>query len=143
MSIRMAPELTDKHITVPPFSTMQVNMATQTLSQSVVAGINTLCTLKCLSDDASATAEFIETFDQMFIVFNSASFKSSHKHKNENSGHIPFLNNCLRFLSKLKTVENTVVPCCVGWQISIKSLLATWEDLHENGFNFFLTNRLN
>ena len=71
--------------------------------------------------------------------------RSSYNHKNalgENSGHIPFLNNCLRFLSKWKTVENTVVACLVGWQISIKSLLAIWEDLHDNGFKYFLTNRL-
>ena len=32
MSIRMAPKLTDKYITVTPFSTMQVNLAAQTLS---------------------------------------------------------------------------------------------------------------
>ena len=32
MSIRMAPKLTDKHIIVPPFSTMKVSLAAQTLS---------------------------------------------------------------------------------------------------------------
>ena len=80
MSIRMAPKLTDKHITVPPFSTMWVNLAAPTLNHSVAAGINTLYVLKCLLDDASATEEFIETFDQFFKAFNSASFKSSHKH---------------------------------------------------------------
>ena len=50
MSIRMAPNLTDKHITVPPFFTMWVNLAA-------------LYALECLPDDASGTAEFIETFD--------------------------------------------------------------------------------
>ena len=92
MSIGMVPKLTDKHITVPHFSTMQVNLAAQTLlSHSVAAGINTLCALKCLPDDASTTAEFIDTFDQLSNAFNSASFKNSHNHKNalsENSGHI-------------------------------------------------------
>ena len=91
MSIRMAPKLTNKHITFPPFSTICVKLAAQTLSHSVAAGINTLCALKCLPVDANAAAEFIETFDQLFNAFNSASFKSSHKHKNalsENSGHI-------------------------------------------------------
>ena len=123
MPIRITPKLKDKHITVPPFSTMQVNLAAQTLSHSVVAGINTLCALKCLTDDASATAEFIETFNQLFNAFNSARFKTSHKHKNalsENIEYISYLNICLGFLSKLKTVENTVVPCLVGWQISMK-----------------------
>lgn len=72
---------------------------------------------------------------------------SSHKYKgalSETSGHIQFLESCLRYLSKLKTAENHVVPCIVGWQISIRSLLNLWKDLHDNsGFKFLLTNRLN
>ena len=112
MSIRMAPKLTDKHITVLPFSTMQVNLAAKTLGHSVAAGINTLCTLKCLPDDASATAEFTETCDQLFNAFNSASFKSSHKHKNalsEISGHIPFLKKLPEVSIK---AENSRKYCC-------------------------------
>ena len=66
MSIRMAPKLTDRHIILPPFSAMHVNLVAQTLSHSVATGINTLCTLNYLPDDASVTAEFIETFDQLF-----------------------------------------------------------------------------
>ena len=114
-------------IILPPFSAMCVNLAAQTLSHSVAAGINTLCTLNSLPDDATVTAEFMETFDQLFNTFNSASHKSSHKYKyafRDNSGHIPFLNSCLWFLSKVKIMENTIVPCLIGWQISIKSLLA-------------------
>ena len=68
MSIRMAPKLKDKHIILPPFSAMRVNLAAQVLSHSVAAGINTLCALKHLPDEASATAEFIETFDQLLML---------------------------------------------------------------------------
>ena len=71
MSIRMTPKLTDKYLTLPPFAAMRVNLATQILSHSVAAGIDTLCSLGNLPDEASATAEFIETFDQLFNVFNS------------------------------------------------------------------------
>ena len=146
MHIRMAPKLTDKHITLPPFSAMHVNLAAQTLSHSVAAGINTLCALNYLPNDASVTAEFIETFDQLFNAFNSDGLKSSHKYKyalRDNSGHIPFLNTCVRFLSKVKTMEKGIVPCLIGWQISIKSLLALWKNLQRKGFKYFLTNRLN
>ena len=99
MSIRMAPKLKDKHIILPPFSATRVNLAAQVLSHSVAAGINTLCALKHLPDEASAAAEFIETFDQLFNAFNSARLNSSHKYKNalsESSGHFPFLISCLR-----------------------------------------------
>ena len=74
MSIRMALKLTDRHIMVPSFTAMRVNLAAQILSHSVTAGINTLCALKYLPDEASATVEFLETFDQLFNTFNSASF---------------------------------------------------------------------
>ena len=111
MSIRMAPKLTHKHIVLAPFMTMRVKLATQVLSHSVAAGINTLCNLGFLSTDASATAEFIETFDQLFDTFNSGTLTSNHKYRkaiSSQSGHIPFLMSCLRFLSKIKTGQNTV-----------------------------------
>ena len=45
MLIRMASKLKDKHIILPPFSAMRVNLAAQVLCHSVAAGINTLCAL--------------------------------------------------------------------------------------------------
>ena len=99
-----------------------------------------------LPEDANATAEFIETMDQLFNSFNSASLKSSHKHKNalnDTSGHISFLDSCFHFLSKLTTQNDVVVPCIVGWLISICSLQSLWKDLQANGFKYLLTNRLN
>ena len=125
---------------------MRVKLATQVLSHSVAAGINALCNMGHLADEAAATAEFIETFDQLFNAFNSASFKSTHKYKgalNDKSGHIPFLQSCLRFLSKVRTGENSVIPCITGWQISIQSLLQLWNELQNVGFKYLLTNRLN
>ena len=100
MSIKMAPKLTDRHITLPPFPATRVNLAAQVLSHSVAAGSNTLCSLKEMPDEASTTAEFIESFDELFNAFNSARLRSSYKFKSalsENSGHMPFLKSCLRF----------------------------------------------
>ena len=146
MSIKMAPRLTDRHIILPPFGAMRVNLAAQVLSHSVAAGINTLCSLKEMPDEASTTAEFIETFDVPFNAFNSVRLRSSYKYKSElseNSGHMPFLKSCLRFLSKLKTGQNVIVQCIVGWQISISSLISILEDLQHVAFKYLLTNQLN
>ena len=52
----MAPKLKDKHIDLPPFSTMHVNLAAQILSHSVAAGISTLVNLKHLPESAVYTA---------------------------------------------------------------------------------------
>ena len=62
MSIRMAPELTDRHIMLPPFTVVRGILTAQILSHSMAAGINTLFALKYLSDEASATAKFVEMF---------------------------------------------------------------------------------
>ena len=48
--IRMAPKLKEKHIELPPFQEMCVNLAAQVLSHSVAAGISTLVTLKYLPE---------------------------------------------------------------------------------------------
>ena len=136
----MAPKLTGRHIALPPFGAMRVNLAAQVLSHSVAAGINTLCSLKEMPDEASTT------FDELFKAFNSAKLRSSYKYKSAlsvNSGHMPFLKSHLRFLSKLKTGQNVFVPCMIGWQISISSLIAIWEDLQHVEFKYFLTNLLN
>ena len=101
----MAPKLTDKHITLPPFAAMRVNLAAQILSHSVAAGINILCNLGNLPDDASLTAEFIEIFDQLFNTFNSHKYKHA---LNDNSGHIAFLKLSQIFVQ----VENWPKYCC-------------------------------
>ena len=80
VSIKMAPKLTDRHITLPPFGAMRVNLAAQVLSHAVAAGINTLCSLKKMPDEASTTAEFIETFDELFNAFSSARLTSTKVH---------------------------------------------------------------
>ena len=77
--IQMAPKLKDKHIELPPFASMQVNLAAQVLSHSVAAGISTLVVLKQLNEDAKYTAQFIEHFDVLFNCFNSRNLMSSQK----------------------------------------------------------------
>ena len=50
--ICLAPKLKDKHIYLPPFSSMRVNLAAQVLSHSVVAGISFLVTCKELPEES-------------------------------------------------------------------------------------------
>ena len=46
LPVRMAPKLSGKHINLPPFAPMRVNLAAQVLSHSVAAGILTQCSRK-------------------------------------------------------------------------------------------------
>ena len=145
--IQMAPKLKDKHIDLPPFSTMHVNLAAEVLSHSVAAGISTLVSLKHLPESAMYTAQFVEQFDALFKTFNSWSLKSSQRlgHAfNDSSGHHAFLREHLDFLSKLKTIECKELPCIYGWKISINALFGLWQHLKkEEKFWFILTGRQN
>ena len=93
-NIRMAPKLSEKHVTLPPFTAMRVNLAAQVMSHSVAAGLSTLSHANKLPADAEHTAQFIENFDQLFNAFNSGSLKSHQKMRHalsEKSGHKDFL----------------------------------------------------
>ena len=59
-TIQLAPKLKDKHLELPPFSAMRMNLAAQVLRHSVAAGISFLVTAKELPEDAIETAKFIE-----------------------------------------------------------------------------------
>ena len=145
--IQMAPKLKDKHIDLPPFASMRVNLAAQVLSHTVAAGISTLVLLKQLPEDAKCTAEFIEHFDVLFNSFNSHNYKSSQKMGNafsDKSGHDKFLRESFKLLDTIKKKGGDELPCIFGWKLNIVSLFGLWEYLKkEQGFKFLLTSRLN
>ena len=129
--IRLAPKLKDKHIYLPPFSSMRVNLAAQVLSHSVAAGISFLVTCKELPEEAIHTAHFVEHFDNLFNTFNSRSLRSSQKlgHAfNDSSGHA-FLHESLIFLDKIKRLDGKELLCIQGWKININALLGLWHYL--------------
>ena len=146
-AIRMAPKLTDDHISLPMFTKMRVNLAAQVLSHTVAAGISTLHRLKYISEEAKTTATFIETMDQLFNAFNSSGLTSRQKfgHALTNtSGHFEFLKDTLEYFNNLELPNKRSLPCINGWKISISSLLGLWTDLSQKlDFKFLLTNRLN
>ena len=131
--IRMAPQLTDDHINLPPFKPMRVNLAAQIFSHSVTAGIFAMSKLGALPDEARATASFIEVMDQLFNACNSRSCSSSKKfgHAISNdSGHKEFLLSVSEKFAKLTTMEGKSLPCFTGWRITIQSMVSLWQDLN-------------
>ena len=147
LKIRMAPKLSEKHVSLAPFSKMRVNLAVQVMSHSVAAGISTLVSLGHLPKEADQTAIFIDHFDKLFNVFNSKSLKSKQPMAHalsDKTSHVSFLRESLNFLEKTSIPSQKELPCLQGWKMSINALLALWEDLHSNHqFKFLLTNRLN
>ena len=136
--IRIAPRLTKRHIDMPAFKEMNVDLAAQVLSHSVAAGITLLVGTKKFPAKAKYTAEFIEKFDKLFNAFNSGSMKSKNPMRHAisaNSGHKEFLKEMQKFLDKVKLKpkkgkREQSLPCLQGWKISIASLLEIWDYLH-------------
>ena len=145
-SALLSPSATDKHIQLPPFSAMQINLAAQILSHSVAASISFLVKVKELQDDAMSTANFVEHFDALFNTFNSKTLKSSQRHGNafnDSSHHHAFLEQSLKFLDDIKTLGDIELPCIFGWKLCIHELFGLWEYLKtQQNFKFILTNRL-
>ena len=145
--IQMAPKLKEKHINLPPFASMRVNLAAQVLSHSVAAGLASMVTFKQLPESATDTAEFVEHFDALFNTFNSCTLRSSQRLRhafNDSSGHHSFLRDILRYLERIKTKDGKELPCIYGWKLSINALLGLWQVLKtEEAFQFLLTSRLN
>lgn len=146
--IRYATKLTKKHITMPPFANLSVKLATQVLSHTVAAGISTMVKLKSLPLEASATAKFVNNFDQIFNCFNSRNLHSSQLKGNAISpscAEIPFLQEMLEWLKTIRCLNKTgELPSLEGWTLAIHCLLQLFEDLHGNhNVEFLLTSRLN
>ncbi|KAK0131128.1 Transposable element P transposase [Merluccius polli] len=76
-TIRMAPKLTERHISLPAFSKMRVSLATQVFSHTVSAGISAMVSLMRLPAVANNTGEFIAKINRLFDVLISRSAKDS------------------------------------------------------------------
>ena len=146
--IRMAPRLTHKHLNLPAFTNMRVRYATQVLSHSVAAGIFSMVELGAMDEDAEATADFCEKFDQLFNALNSATVKSSQPWRgalSETSGHKKFLLETREWLLSIESgsKSSSRLPCLIGWDMAIRSVLALWEELSTQGIKYLLTSRVN
>jgi len=105
-----------------------------------------------LPDEASWTADFLETVDGLFDCFNSRNLfdtKSLHRPLTTDSSHWLHLDECERQLKTLKVVGCKVaVPCISGWLLDINALRILWSNLQAESTNdmqvrFLLTSRLN
>ena len=141
--------LTERHITLPAFSSMKVSLAAQVLSHSVAAGITTLCMISDkLDSEAIHTAKFLEQFNKLFDVFNSRTMAGPNNFSRgitAESNHVSFLKECLQWLETVTPLgKSGVLPCLEGWKMCINSLLQLWEFLeNSHSLKFLLTNRLN
>lgn len=148
---RLAPKLTKSHIDPTNFERMKVKYATQVMSATVAAGLETYISLGRLPIEAMDTVEFISKFDKLFDMFNSSKISTPKKHNKAFTGdsfQINFLHQMKELLEGLKVFKNErdvtkYTKFINGWLISINSLLKLWVLLKTHNFTFLLTRRLN
>ena len=74
---RAAPKLTDAHVNPTSFQKMKVKYATQVSGASVFAEMNLYIRFGKLSQEADATAEFVNRMDKLFDILNSSQTSTS------------------------------------------------------------------
>lgn len=151
---RIAPRLTDAHVTPNNFQRMKVKYATQILSATVSAALNTYISLGILPAKAAFTAEFIERFNKLFDILNVSMLYNSNPNKkaftNSDEQHL-FLNETLSFLQRVKVISSTKkditrsITSIKCWIITITSLLQLWKELEQSQspIKFLFTRRFN
>lgn len=93
--------MTDNHIYPNNFEKIKIKYASQVLSHSVSAGINTFVSVGSLHVETIYTAEFIERFDKIFDILNSLKLYSSNSNKQVftyKNEHVTLLNETIQFL---------------------------------------------
>lgn len=70
-TLRLVPKLNYKTIHLPPFTKMNVAMATRTLSESCAIAIQHYVEIGTLPNESLQTASFITLHDKLFDTFNS------------------------------------------------------------------------
>ena len=136
-----------KHIDLPPFTNMRVNLVAQVLSQSMVLAMNTCITVSELPLEAEDTLPFTDRFDKHFDSFNSRRLFTSKRYNtamSDGSVHIPFLKESLQVLEEVKLPNGKTLPYVEGWKQDITALLLLWSDLQDNhDFSYLYTSCLN
>lgn len=142
------------------FQKMKVKYASKVFSHSLSATLYTYIHFKVLPSEATLTAKFLHTINDLFDLFNSSHLNNFNAFMGtENQLHfleeIKCLLNDLQVIKLVQVKQNdgkvTYVEKCInntmhfinGWKITITSALSLWETLKCRNYSFLLTRNLN
>lgn len=143
----LAPKLTNAHIFTPAFKTMRVCLATQVLSRTVAAAINTYVSVGKLTSPAVHTAEFIAKWNDIFDSVNGRTFKvceNLKKPAKTTSPHLSFWVESIEWIKGMRFNTSFHTHCLTGWKLTLQAMIGLMGELQSaEGFKFLLTSRLN
>ncbi len=150
--IRLAPKLKQAHFSMSVFGAkMKVKWATQLLSHSVAAGVQTYASFGQLGEDAEPTAQFCETLNDLFDVFNSSVKLGKTRFQaalTSDSNLIAYLDECYEWIQgwKVKNKKGKDITnhfqYINGMLSNINAVKMLVKDVESLGFQYLCTRRL-
>ena len=135
--------MTQSHLFPNNFQKVKEKFATQVLSHTVSSAI---CT-------GVSTAEFVETFDQIFESLNSCSHESPkwlNKPITPDSGHCEFMKEMSSFVKNMKVIDpsngkdvTNTLKCLDALQATLNGTVLLWKSLQDVSVTSLCTKRLN
>jgi hypothetical protein len=134
---------------------MRVKLATQVLSHSVAAGIETYVSHGRFSDEALGTAVFCANMNDLFDCFNSSTLKCrsapNRSALSSASPHLERLTKLNFWLDSVKVIDRQKgndlanrFKCIQGWKQAIEALSQLWQSLCvDSSVKFLFTRRIN
>jgi hypothetical protein len=142
---RLAPRLRKEHFELTDITRMKVKLATQLLSNSVAAGIETLVDLEIMDESARETSFFIKSCNDMFDMLNI----SEKHHKNPlKSGlnvfkNIPLLCKFKKWVKTWRCADGARLPDSVeGTIVTLESYIQLLSQLRGEGYKYVLTRKI-
>ena len=129
------------------FKATCVCLATQVLSRSVAAGLNTHVSIGKLPSTVVHTAEFISKWNDIFDSVNRRTFQACEELKRPvktTSPHLSFWMDVIEWIKGVHFNTSRTSHCLVGWRLTLRAILGLMQDFQSiKGFKFLLTSRLN
>nr|CAH7737930.1 unnamed protein product [Callosobruchus chinensis] len=145
---RLCPELTNEHLRPGKFEKIKVKYASQIFSYSVAAALETYIVFKVLPPEASVTAKFVKTINDLLDLLNCCHSNNSNAFMGTEK-QLKFLEDIATMFDDLKVID--MVKKCVndqmhfiyGWKLTINSIKTLWESLKSRRYTFLVTSNLN
>lgn len=149
MGARLAPKITYGHLVLNNFNKMNVALATQVLSKSVGAGVQTYASLGVLPPEAMATGKFCEEMNDLFDSLNGKELKEDPEPGDfkcavtETSSHLELWATTLRDMESWEFLGGDRVQVLRNFRMDLRAFTMLWQDLRAEGHTHFPVGAVN
>lgn len=127
---------------------MKVNLATQSFSKTVAAGVLTYTSLFALDAEAMVTGKFVERINNLFdsLKWPCPTTADPDNYKlafTANSPHLAFWEEMYNEMQNWKFISSTNLTFPQNWQWTMRAVAYVWLDLQAEGQDHIDTGNIN